>query len=65
MEENPYLQLDPAIPGVYFGNPYPFGIDPVMMSSWVKYLLCELSCGGDLWIEKKRPTKPVKSTNLC
>ncbi|XP_058298415.1 V-type proton ATPase 116 kDa subunit a 4 [Hylobates moloch] len=29
MEENPYLQLDPAIPGVYFGNPYPFGIDPI------------------------------------
>uniref|UniRef100_A0A2K5CL31 V-type proton ATPase subunit a n=1 Tax=Aotus nancymaae TaxID=37293 RepID=A0A2K5CL31_AOTNA len=38
MEENPYLQLDPAIPGVYSGNPYPFGIDPVIMSSWVKYL---------------------------
>ncbi|XP_064229105.1 V-type proton ATPase 116 kDa subunit a 4 isoform X3 [Aotus nancymaae] len=29
MEENPYLQLDPAIPGVYSGNPYPFGIDPI------------------------------------
>ncbi|GAB5568821.1 V-type proton ATPase 116 kDa subunit a [Prionailurus iriomotensis] len=28
METNPYLQLDPAIPGVYSGNPYPFGIDP-------------------------------------
>uniref|UniRef100_A0A8D1YY38 V-type proton ATPase subunit a n=1 Tax=Sus scrofa TaxID=9823 RepID=A0A8D1YY38_PIG len=26
---NPYLQLDPAIPGVYSGNPYPFGIDPI------------------------------------
>uniref|UniRef100_A0A8C4LT90 V-type proton ATPase subunit a n=1 Tax=Equus asinus asinus TaxID=83772 RepID=A0A8C4LT90_EQUAS len=23
------LQLDPAIPGVYSGNPYPFGIDPI------------------------------------
>uniref|UniRef100_A0A8C8WP44 V-type proton ATPase subunit a n=1 Tax=Panthera leo TaxID=9689 RepID=A0A8C8WP44_PANLE len=29
METNPYLQLDPAIPGVYSGNPYPFGIDPI------------------------------------
>lgn len=29
METNPLLQLDPAIPGVYSGNPYPFGIDPV------------------------------------
>ncbi|XP_032762633.1 V-type proton ATPase 116 kDa subunit a isoform X2 [Rattus rattus] len=29
MEQNPYLQLDPAIPGVYSGNPYPFGIDPI------------------------------------
>lgn len=47
METNPYLQLDPAIPGVYSGNPYPFGIDPVM-SSWVKYLLCKMSCWGDL-----------------
>uniref|UniRef100_A0A8D1T0T9 V-type proton ATPase subunit a n=1 Tax=Sus scrofa TaxID=9823 RepID=A0A8D1T0T9_PIG len=37
---NPYLQLDPAIPGVYSGNPYPFGIDPVRMPSEVKYLLC-------------------------
>lgn len=24
------LQLDPAVPGVYSGNPYPFGIDPVI-----------------------------------
>lgn len=23
------LELDPAVPGVYSGNPYPFGIDPV------------------------------------
>ncbi|XP_031237426.1 V-type proton ATPase 116 kDa subunit a isoform X3 [Mastomys coucha] len=29
VENNPYLQLDPAIPGVYSGNPYPFGIDPI------------------------------------
>uniref|UniRef100_A0A8C4PMF5 V-type proton ATPase subunit a n=1 Tax=Equus asinus asinus TaxID=83772 RepID=A0A8C4PMF5_EQUAS len=29
METNPVLQLDPAIPGVYSGNPYPFGIDPI------------------------------------
>ncbi|XP_054548676.1 V-type proton ATPase 116 kDa subunit a 4 isoform X2 [Talpa occidentalis] len=29
IEENPLLQLDPAIPGVFSGNPYPFGIDPI------------------------------------
>ncbi|XP_055458025.1 V-type proton ATPase 116 kDa subunit a 4 [Psammomys obesus] len=29
VEKSPYLQLDPAIPGVYSGNPYPFGIDPI------------------------------------
>ncbi|XP_005405509.1 PREDICTED: V-type proton ATPase 116 kDa subunit a isoform 4 isoform X2 [Chinchilla lanigera] len=29
METTPYLQLDPALPGVYSGNPYPFGIDPI------------------------------------
>ncbi|XP_008588427.1 PREDICTED: V-type proton ATPase 116 kDa subunit a isoform 4, partial [Galeopterus variegatus] len=29
METSPYLQLDPAMPGVYSGNPYPFGIDPI------------------------------------
>ncbi|XP_058930871.1 V-type proton ATPase 116 kDa subunit a 4 [Kogia breviceps] len=29
METNPNLQLDPAVPGVYSGNPYPFGIDPI------------------------------------
>ncbi|XP_012977719.1 V-type proton ATPase 116 kDa subunit a isoform X1 [Mesocricetus auratus] len=29
VESSPYLQLDPAIPGVYSGNPYPFGIDPI------------------------------------
>lgn len=29
IETNPLLQLDPAIPGVYSGNPYPFGIDPI------------------------------------
>ncbi|XP_004462195.1 V-type proton ATPase 116 kDa subunit a 4 isoform X2 [Dasypus novemcinctus] len=29
METSPVLQLDPAIPGVYSGNPYPFGIDPI------------------------------------
>lgn len=44
METNPYLQLDPAIPGVYSGNPYPFGIDPVIMSSWIRYLLRKMSC---------------------
>uniref|UniRef100_A0A8C3TZR7 V-type proton ATPase subunit a n=1 Tax=Catharus ustulatus TaxID=91951 RepID=A0A8C3TZR7_CATUS len=27
--ENTVLQLNPAIPGVYSGNPYPFGIDPI------------------------------------
>ncbi|XP_057276530.1 V-type proton ATPase 116 kDa subunit a 4 isoform X2 [Pezoporus wallicus] len=26
---NTVLQLDPAVPGVYSGNPYPFGIDPI------------------------------------
>ncbi|XP_006138122.2 V-type proton ATPase 116 kDa subunit a 4 [Pelodiscus sinensis] len=29
LEESPLLQLDPAVPGVYSGNPYPFGIDPI------------------------------------
>ncbi|XP_003791634.1 V-type proton ATPase 116 kDa subunit a [Otolemur garnettii] len=29
METNSFLQLDPAMPGVYSGNPYPFGIDPI------------------------------------
>ncbi|OWK06748.1 ATP6V0A4 [Cervus elaphus hippelaphus] len=29
LKTNPLLQLDPAVPGVYSGNPYPFGIDPV------------------------------------
>uniref|UniRef100_A0A8C4WD58 V-type proton ATPase subunit a n=1 Tax=Gopherus evgoodei TaxID=1825980 RepID=A0A8C4WD58_9SAUR len=29
LEENQVLQLDPAVPGVYSGNPYPFGIDPI------------------------------------
>ncbi|XP_006887216.1 PREDICTED: V-type proton ATPase 116 kDa subunit a isoform 4 [Elephantulus edwardii] len=29
VETSPFLQLDPAVPGVYSGNPYPFGIDPV------------------------------------
>nr|KAF6417865.1 ATPase H+ transporting V0 subunit a4 [Rousettus aegyptiacus] len=29
IETTPLLQLDPAIPGVYSGNPYPFGIDPI------------------------------------
>lgn len=33
MEKSQYLQLDPAVPGVYSGNPYPFGIDPVRTSS--------------------------------
>lgn len=28
--DNTVLQLDPAVPGVYSGNPYPFGIDPVI-----------------------------------
>ncbi|XP_056655723.1 V-type proton ATPase 116 kDa subunit a 4 [Monodelphis domestica] len=26
---NLYMSLDPAVPGVYSGSPYPFGIDPV------------------------------------
>ncbi|XP_067856008.1 V-type proton ATPase 116 kDa subunit a 4-like [Heptranchias perlo] len=26
---NLLLQLDPAVPGVFSGNPYPFGIDPI------------------------------------
>ncbi|KAG5268050.1 hypothetical protein AALO_G00207670 [Alosa alosa] len=26
---NAHLQLDPAVPGVFSGSPYPFGIDPV------------------------------------
>ncbi|KFP01738.1 V-type proton ATPase 116 kDa subunit a isoform 4 [Calypte anna] len=26
---NTMLELDPAVPGVYSGNPYPFGIDPI------------------------------------
>ncbi|XP_019370939.1 PREDICTED: V-type proton ATPase 116 kDa subunit a isoform X1 [Gavialis gangeticus] len=29
LEEIEALQLDPAVPGVYSGNPYPFGIDPI------------------------------------
>ncbi|XP_037015157.2 V-type proton ATPase 116 kDa subunit a 4 isoform X2 [Artibeus jamaicensis] len=29
LEANPLLQLNPAVPGVYSGNPYPFGIDPI------------------------------------
>ncbi|KAF4020341.1 hypothetical protein G4228_011743 [Cervus hanglu yarkandensis] len=29
LKTNPLLQLDPAVPGVYSGNPYPFGIDPI------------------------------------
>ncbi|KAM6202244.1 V-type proton ATPase 116 kDa subunit a 4 [Rhynchocyon petersi] len=29
VETSPFLQLDPAVPGVYSGNPYPFGIDPI------------------------------------
>ncbi|GCC36886.1 hypothetical protein chiPu_0015386 [Chiloscyllium punctatum] len=29
IENNPTLQLDPAVPGVFSGNPYPFGIDPI------------------------------------
>ncbi|XP_066118505.1 V-type proton ATPase 116 kDa subunit a 4 isoform X4 [Saccopteryx bilineata] len=29
VETNPLLQLNPAVPGVYSGNPYPFGIDPI------------------------------------
>ncbi|RXN01806.1 V-type proton ATPase 116 kDa subunit a isoform 4 [Acipenser ruthenus] len=29
LEDNILLQLDPAVPGVYSGNPYPFGIDPI------------------------------------
>nr|KAF6319170.1 ATPase H+ transporting V0 subunit a4 [Myotis myotis] len=34
METNPLLQLNPAIPGVYSGNPYPFGIDPQEVQSF-------------------------------
>ena len=44
LKTNPLLQLDPAVPGVYSGNPYPFGIDPVIMSSEVKYFLRKMSC---------------------
>ncbi|XP_028666175.1 V-type proton ATPase 116 kDa subunit a 4-like [Erpetoichthys calabaricus] len=29
VENNALLQLDPAVPGVFSGNPYPFGIDPI------------------------------------
>ncbi|KAM4874245.1 V-type proton ATPase 116 kDa subunit a 4 isoform 1-T2 [Thomomys bottae] len=29
LEANTYLQLNPTVPGVYSGNPYPFGIDPI------------------------------------
>ncbi|XP_041071665.1 V-type proton ATPase 116 kDa subunit a-like isoform X2 [Carcharodon carcharias] len=29
IENNLLLQLDPAVPGVFSGNPYPFGIDPI------------------------------------
>lgn len=29
IHQNIDLQLDPAVPGVYSGNPYPFGIDPI------------------------------------
>uniref|UniRef100_A0A4W3HSC1 V-type proton ATPase subunit a n=1 Tax=Callorhinchus milii TaxID=7868 RepID=A0A4W3HSC1_CALMI len=29
LENNVLLQLDPAVPGVFSGNPYPFGIDPI------------------------------------
>ncbi|XP_038609416.1 V-type proton ATPase 116 kDa subunit a isoform X2 [Tachyglossus aculeatus] len=29
VEENLFLQLDPAVPGVFSGKPYPFGIDPI------------------------------------
>lgn len=64
METNPYLQLDPAVPGVYSGNPYPFGIDPVIMSSEIKYSLCKMSCWGDLCVEGTKVPAPVKSTNL-
>ncbi|XP_036086738.1 V-type proton ATPase 116 kDa subunit a isoform X3 [Rousettus aegyptiacus] len=34
IETTPLLQLDPAIPGVYSGNPYPFGIDPQEVQSF-------------------------------
>ncbi|XP_069484839.1 V-type proton ATPase 116 kDa subunit a 4-like [Ambystoma mexicanum] len=29
VESTVLLQLDPAVPGVFSGNPYPFGIDPI------------------------------------
>ncbi|XP_078529120.1 V-type proton ATPase 116 kDa subunit a 4-like [Lissotriton helveticus] len=29
LENSVSLQLDPAVPGVFSGNPYPFGIDPI------------------------------------
>ncbi|XP_055506321.1 V-type proton ATPase 116 kDa subunit a 4-like [Leucoraja erinacea] len=29
VENNVLLQLDPAVSGVFSGNPYPFGIDPI------------------------------------
>ncbi|XP_049677586.1 V-type proton ATPase 116 kDa subunit a 4 isoform X2 [Accipiter gentilis] len=33
--DNAVLQLDPAVPGVYSGNPYPFGIDPKEVQSFL------------------------------
>ncbi|KAJ8010644.1 hypothetical protein DPEC_G00077230 [Dallia pectoralis] len=33
-----YLQLDPLVSGVYSGNPYPFGIDPIWNISLNKLL---------------------------
>ncbi|XP_027639887.1 V-type proton ATPase 116 kDa subunit a 4 isoform X3 [Falco peregrinus] len=33
--DNMVLQLDPAVPGVYSGNPYPFGIDPKEVQSFL------------------------------
>ncbi|XP_043944145.1 V-type proton ATPase 116 kDa subunit a [Protopterus annectens] len=29
LQSSTTLQLDPAVPGVFSGNPYPFGIDPI------------------------------------
>uniref|UniRef100_A0A8B9FLX4 V-type proton ATPase subunit a n=1 Tax=Amazona collaria TaxID=241587 RepID=A0A8B9FLX4_9PSIT len=40
---NTALQLDPAIPGVYSGNPYPFGIDPVIKLNCSK-IICISIC---------------------
>lgn len=65
VETTPHLQLDPALPGVYSGNPYPFGIDPVSISSRMKHFWCQLYCWEDLRMVEEEVSQPIKSTNLC